>query len=232
MDSEIVAGSIPLDPGRRAAPQVYEWLREQILTLNYAPGTTLSRADLVTRFGLSQTPIRDALMRLSTEGLVDIFPQSATRVSAIDVQQAIQTHFLRRALEIEIAHTLALASEKPFISDLETIISKQEGLLASADLNAFDTHDRAFHQVLYQSAGVPDLWTVIRDRSGHIDRLRRIDLPMPGKLEAIIASHKAIVAAIASSRAAEAQHHVREHLSGTLSHIDEIRATHPAYVKG
>ncbi|HVY20788.1 MAG TPA: GntR family transcriptional regulator [Bauldia sp.] len=231
MDVTVPLGDIPLDRARRAAPQVYEWLRDRIISLDYAPGTTLSRVDLVRRFGLSQTPIRDALMRLSGEGLVDIFPQSTTQVARIDLRQATQTHFLRRSLEIEIVRQLALAPDKPFVPRLNAIVAEQRAQYAAADLVTFEANDKAFHRVLYESANVPDLWTLIRDRSGHIDRLRRLDLPSPGKIEQILASHSGIVEAIASSDPAAAQSRLREHLSGTLSHIDDIRAAHPSYVR-
>jgi DNA-binding GntR family transcriptional regulator len=232
MDVTVPLGDIPLDRARRAAPQVYEWLRDRIITLEYAPGTTLSRTDLVRRFGLSQTPIRDALMRLSGEGLVDIFPQSTTRVSAIDLRQAIQTHFMRRSLEIEIVRQLALAADKPYVPRLKALVEEQRAQYAGADITGFEASDRAFHRVLYEGANVPDLWTLIRDRSGHIDRLRRLDLPSPGKIEQILASHTGIVDAIAASDPGAAQARLREHLSGTLSHIDDIRDAHPSYVKG
>jgi DNA-binding GntR family transcriptional regulator len=75
------------------------------------------------------------------------------------------------------------------------------------------------------------MWTLIRDRSGHIDRLRRLDLPSPGKIEQILASHTGIVDAIEASDAVAAQNRLRDHLSGTLSHIDDIRAAYPSYVR-
>jgi DNA-binding GntR family transcriptional regulator len=221
-----------LDRGRRAAPQVYEWLREQILTLHQAPGTTISRSQLVKRFGLSQTPIRDALLRLSGDGLVDIFPQSTTRVSPIDLQQATQIHFLRRGLELEIVRTLALAADKPFVPRLQAIIAGQTSCLESGDIDGFEIGDQAFHRQMYESANVPDLWRLIRERSGHIDRLRRLDLPTPGKIEEILVSHTAILRSIAASKGAEAQRHLREHLSGTLSRVNTVRKVHPSYVKG
>jgi DNA-binding GntR family transcriptional regulator len=224
-------GEIPLDRARRAAPQVYEWLRERIISLDYAPGTTLSRTELVKRFNLSQTPIRDALMRLAGEGLVDIFPQSTTRVSPIDLRQAIQTHFLRRSLEIEIVRQLALESSKPFVAQLKAIVAEQRAQYAGSDIVGFEANDKAFHRLLYESATVPDMWTLIRDRSGHIDRLRRLDLPSPGKIEQILASHTGIVDAIEASDAVAAQNRLRDHLSGTLSHIDDIRAAYPSYVR-
>ena len=105
------APPLRLDRSRQAAPQVFELLRERIVALELAPGTVLSRAELAEAFGVSQTPIRDALLRLGEEGLVDIFPQHATVVSRIDVPAAVQAHFLRRAIECEIAQALTAAPE-------------------------------------------------------------------------------------------------------------------------
>ena len=68
----------------------------------------MSRAARPRNSASSSTPIRDALMRLEEEGLVDVFPQHATVVSRIDVRLAQQAHFLRQALELEIVKALAL----------------------------------------------------------------------------------------------------------------------------
>ena len=63
-----------LERSRQAAPQVFESLRGLIVDLALPPGTVLPRAELAERYGVSQTPVRDALMKLGEEGLVDIFP--------------------------------------------------------------------------------------------------------------------------------------------------------------
>ena len=78
-----------LDRDRQAAPQVFERLRDMIVSLLLPPGSSLSRAALAAQFGVSSTPIRDALMRLEEEGLVDVFPQHATVVSRIDVHRVL-----------------------------------------------------------------------------------------------------------------------------------------------
>ena len=75
---------------RGGASFVLDQLRDEILSLTLKPGTVLSRAELQERFELSSTPIRDALMRLQEEGLVDIFPQHATVVTAINTDHARQ----------------------------------------------------------------------------------------------------------------------------------------------
>src|SRR5512138_3139055 len=101
-----------LDRDRQAAPQVFERLRGMIISLELPPGSPLSRAALAAQFGVSSTPIRDALMRLEEEGLVDVFPQYATVVSRVDVRLAQQAHFLRQAVELEIVRGLAIRHDK------------------------------------------------------------------------------------------------------------------------
>jgi len=70
----------------------------------------------------------------------------------------------------------------------------------------------------------------VRSRSGHIDRLRRLHLPSPGKAQDIVRHHKLIVAAISASQPNEAQRHLCQHLSGTLGYLAEIRARFPEYL--
>jgi len=231
MDS-LETGTPRLDRGRQAAPQVFECLRERIISLVLVPGTVLSRAELMAEFGVSVTPIRDALLRLAEEGLVDIYPQHATVVSRIDLPAAAQAHYLRRSIELEVARDLALSGRKDYLLKVQATLAQQRATQEVGDFEAFVELDHAFHRQLYEAAGVPDLWTLVRRRSGHIDRLRRLHLPIAGKTEAILRDHAAIVAAIAAGDAAEAQARVREHLSGTLAKVDEIRARFPDHFRG
>jgi DNA-binding GntR family transcriptional regulator len=132
-----MAEAIQLDRGRQAAPQVFETLREMIISLALTPGAVLSRANLLEQFGLSQTPIRDALLRLAEEKLVDIFPQHATVVSAIDLRLAYQAQFLRRAVELEVVRTLALSEDKSFVAPLRQNLNarflRRRSILPSPD---------------------------------------------------------------------------------------------------
>jgi DNA-binding GntR family transcriptional regulator len=219
-----------LDRDRQAAPQVFERLRELITSLKLPPGSPLSRAALAEQFGVSSTPIRDALMRLDEEDLVEVFPQHATVVSRIDVDLAQQGHFLRQALELEIVWALARAPSAQLIDQLNGIILLQQQLAKAGDFEKFMAADNDFHQRLYAAAGKQGLWTLVKSRSGHIDRLRRLHLPSPGKAQDIVRHHKLIAKAIAAGEPENAQRHLREHLSGTLGYLDEIRARYPEYL--
>lgn len=222
-----------LDRTRQAAPQVFEWLRDAILSLELTPGTALSRAELAERFALSQTPVRDALLQLSQEGLVDIFPQHATLVSRIDLPSARQAHFLRCAIELEVVRSLALA-DTPDAAVLRAKLSAQVDLqaaLATADTEEFIASDQTFHRLMFDAAGAPDLYELVRRRSGHLDRLRRLDLPTPGKAERVVRDHRTIVDALAARDPAAAQAAMRVHLSGTLGRLADIQARYPDYMR-
>jgi DNA-binding GntR family transcriptional regulator len=219
-----------LDRERQAAPQVFERLRAMIIALDLPPGSALSRTALATQFGVSSTPIRDALMRLAEEGLVDVFPQHATVVSRIDIRLAQQAHFLRQALELEIVRILALAGQNPPTAKLDQLITRQQQLAKAGDFESFMAADNDFHAELYAAADKQDLWTLVRSRSGHIDRLRRLHLPSPGKAHDIVRHHRLIAKAIGSGEPDQAQKHLRAHLSGTLSDLGTIRTMHPEYL--
>lgn len=224
-----------LDRSRQAAPQILEALRDLILALDLPPGTVLPRADLAERFGVSQTPVRDALIKLGEEGLVDIFPQHATIVSRIDVPAALRAHFLRRALELEIVRELAGRSESEvarLLPVLQEPLGRQKRAHQGHDDDGFLRADRDFHRQMAEAAGVGALWPLVRQLSGHHDRLRRLHLPARGKAQAILRDHQAILDGISARDPDAAQAALRTHLAGTLTYVDEVRAKHPDWVVG
>lgn len=224
-----------LDRQRLAAPQVYEALRGHILAMQLQPGSVLPRVELAAHFGVSQTPVREALIKLGEEGLVDIFPQHATVVSRIDVAAARQAHFLRRAIELELVAELAQlpdAALRQLLTTLRGHLARQAVAARAADYGGFVAADHDFHHALYAAAGMQPLWQLVRQRAGHVDRLRRLNLPARGKAQAVQRDHKAIVAALAARDAAAAQKAVRTHLAGTLAFVQAVRQRHPGWVTG
>lgn len=213
-----------------ASQEIHASLRGRIVALELAPGRNLSRAEIAEHYGVSQTPVRDAMMKLEEEGLLEVFPQSKTAVSKIDVAQARETQFLRLSLEVEIARRLADASDPARgVAQARIMLSRQKAALAAGDLAHFKEMDHAFHGALFESAGVATLWDLVTGRSGHIDRLRQLNLPDPGKTAEILACHDGILDAIAAGDAAEAEAQVRLHLSGTLRQIEQIMTRYPEF---
>ena len=232
MDAIFQSTRRTLDRSRHAAPQVFENLRDRIISLELKPGTMLSRAEIQNQFGVSSTPIRDALLRLQEEGLVDIYPQHATVVSPIDLGLARQAQFLRRSIEQEIARTLAEARDDGLVRRLRAIIEEQKKFARMKDLDRMTAADEQFHRAMYEAAGIPDLWNLVRRNSGHIDRLRRLHLPVEGKAKQIVQDHLDLVEAIATGDPDLAQQRVREHLSKSLAFSTEMRPRFPEFFRG
>lgn len=221
---------ISLDRTRQAAPQVLEYLRERILALELEPGTVLSRLQLQQQFGLSQTPVRDALLKLEEEGLVTVYPQYATLVSRIDVDVARQTHFMRRAIESDAVRLLAETGNLDAVADLRLANEGVRDRAKVKDHAGFLLADRHFHHTIFRHADLLELWPILRRHSGHLDRLRMLNLPDIG-MERVVALHDKIVDGIASGGPAIAADAMREHLSKTLSLLDTIREKYPHYLE-
>jgi DNA-binding GntR family transcriptional regulator len=217
--------------GRGGAAYVFQSLRQDIIALTLAPGTGLSRAELQQRFGLSSTPVRDALMRLQEEGLVEVFPQHATVVSPIDLDKARQGQFLRRSIELEIVRGLAMKPDPASIERLHSLIRQQSAFAKLGEYASFTAADQAFHKAMYDFADASALWDVVSRHGGHIDRLRRLHLPVPGKMRDVIRDHKSIVAAIEAGKPEEAQQNLRDHLSRSLSFVKNLEVRYPNYFR-
>ncbi|KUP93387.1 GntR family transcriptional regulator [Tritonibacter horizontis] len=212
-----------------ASQQIHAAMRARIIDLDLAPGQNLSRLEIAEYYGVSQTPVRDAMMRLEEEGLLHIYPQSKTEVSKIDTCHARETQFLRLSLEIEVTRRLIASTRNDALAGAERALQRQQQALDLNDLDSFSIHDRAFHRALFEATQVPDLWDLVTERSGHIDRLRKLNLPDPGKTAEIIACHHRILDAIKAADNVSAEAAVREHLSGTLARVDAIMARHPEF---
>lgn len=222
-------GVFELDRRLPAAAQIYERLRRMIIDLKLEPGETIAKGDLANRFGVSQTPVREALLRLEEEGLVIIKRQSGTFVAPIDVRHASEAHFLRLSIEIEVVKRLCEAITDVGLAELEAVLARQDFELATGDTESFFGDDASFHITMYRLVGVGGLWRSVRSTRAHINRLRMLHLPEPGKMESIVADHKAILAAVRARDVTAADAAIRKHLSGTVASIKALKARYPRY---
>ncbi len=223
---------VRLDRRSPVVAQIFDILRAQIISLKLAPGTPLARPALAEGFGVSQTPIRDALLRLEQEGLVIVHPQSSTLVAPIDIDQAFETRFLRTALECEVVRTLARAPGDFDLGDATLVLDEMALLTTRPDrISVFHPKDQAFHRAMFAAVGREGLWSLIEQRSGNNDRIRNLHLVVPGRLEQIVSDHRAILEAVVAGDVDRAEAAVRLHLSRALATIDEVRAKHPQYFR-
>jgi GntR family transcriptional regulator, rspAB operon transcriptional repressor len=212
-----------------AASHVLSHLRQAILAMELKPGAPLSEKDLTERFGVSRTPVREALIRLAEEKLVDIFPQSGTFVSRIPVAALPEAVIIRKALEAAALDMALAASDPAGLAELGRIIARQEAMAGLADQDGFHAADEAFHEAIAAMAGHPGLWRVAQQAKTQVDRCRRLTLPTPGRMGQVIAEHRAIVAAMQRQDVSGARRALDQHLSAVLPDAEAIRREHPEY---
>jgi len=226
--------SIPLAAGQplvrvTSAAAIHRQLQAAILALELPPGTALQDKLLSVQFAVSRTPVREALIRLAEEGLVEIRPQSGTFVSRIRAEAIPEAQDIRLALETMTVKRAARACSAEGLAKLDRILARQAQTAAAEDTTGFHEADEAFHEAIGEIAGRPTTWRLIRGVKLQIDRARRLTLPVPGRMAQVIAEHQAIRAAIAAQDAAAAARAMTAHLSVLLPDIARLRQEHPGF---
>ncbi len=211
-----------------ASARIYTDLRDRIVRLELPPDTTLDRSELAVQYDVSQSPVREAMLRLEQDGLIKSFPQSRTVITRIDVSRIREEHFLRVAVETEVVRQLAESADPVIVTKLKGLLRLQEALVGDVEqADLFKQLDEAFHEALFEGVDQVNLHRHIVARSGHLARVRTLDLPKKGKMRAVLEGHKAIVDAIAAGDATAAAEGMCRHLSGTIERLPGLRDERP-----
>ncbi len=205
---------------------VYEVLRDEILALTFAPGSPLDEVQLAERFGMSRTPIREALVRLAGEGLVETLPNRSTIVSNIDY---INLHTFFDAITLMYRVTTRLAGENHRPADLVTIRAHQARFAAAVDAEdalAMIATNRDFHAAIAEAGRNPyytSLFGRLLDEGRRILRLyyQSFDDRLP---ENYVREHEAIIQAIELRDIASCDRLARAHADQIVRQIQTLFA--------
>ena len=209
------------------AARVYTAVKFAILRLDFLPGAMIRKSDICDQLGLSRSPVSEALAKLSNEGLVDIVPQSGTRVSRLSMASIREDSFLREALEVAAARHAALHRSPETLGRLVRNLEMQKLLIDDADKEDFIRTDVAFHEVIMATTNIKRLPATIQGVSRHLDRARFLPLPEPGRLEETASEHIEILEAIRMQDADSAQDAMRRHVRQLLKRLEPLEAARP-----
>jgi DNA-binding GntR family transcriptional regulator len=216
--------------GSQARPiwaQVYDRLRDMIAAMSLEPGLALSEKTLAVEMRVSRTPVREALIRLSEEGLVDIYPQFGSFVAPIRMSAVLHAQFVRGALECALARAAAERGDRGSIAAVESIIVEQEKAVRTTDDAAFFELDERMHEALAIAAGQGSVWPIVQQSKIHLDRVRRLLLPADLKVRHLVGEHARILDAIVAGDAAGAADAMRRHLDGLQAGLQGLSRQHP-----
>ena len=192
----------------------YRVLKDNIMTLNLKPGELLSEADLSEKLGISRTPIREVLMRLKNEHLIEVKPQTGTYISLIDANLIEEAMFMRYTLEKEVLKTVSNNINDNLLMELEKNLFAQK-LIANRDDSAIEFHklDKKFHQLLFEGSNKKNIWNSILNISTHYNRMRLL-FEMQANKEEIINQHEEYLNVIKNKSLDDIDKIVTYHIKG------------------
>ncbi|UOM35792.1 GntR family transcriptional regulator [Acuticoccus sp. I52.16.1] len=229
-ESDILAKAPGTSAYLPTSARVFDELRARIVALDLAPGMRLSRPDLAKAFGVSQSPVREALQRLETLGLVATYRQSRTEVTHIDQAMVRHEQFFRTGIECEVVNRLAGLGDTSGLLEARGILKMSQALADdSSQIDLFRRLDEDFHRALFMAAGQEALHALVLERTSQMARLRTLDLPSAGKMQSVLEGHGAVLAAIEAGDRHGATDAMRRHLSGTIERMPAIVAQQPDF---
>lgn len=216
---------------RQLKDVVYVQLRDAILSGSLEPGYALREAELAARFGVSKTPLRDALVRLQSEGLVSIPPFRSAVVTGYSREDLREIYGVRELLEGMCAREAALHISTDdlaalaevtrdsglCVADGETLPGRDEQLAALLD--RFDT-------IMYAQSRNRRIDEMVENLRNHLQRIGRLTTQIPGRPAKSVAEHQVVYEAIVhgDGNAAEAamRRHIRSVMADQLANLGAV----------
>jgi len=194
---------------------VYEQIYEAILSGRFEPGEHLVLEDLAEELGTSRTPLREAIRRLQTEGLVDITPHRGAIVADLSVQELIELYHIRAVLDGLAARLAAENLTDNNLVELQNILSETQQELDPLNPVDFDEFNRNFHEIIYQGAEAPLLYEMVVNLYIKTGRHRHLSLRSPGRTQQVLDEHHNILQALMARDPDLSERYAREHHENT-----------------
>ncbi|WP_180356068.1 GntR family transcriptional regulator [Aliirhizobium smilacinae] len=204
----------------RLTNQVFDKIRDDIVSGRLAPESPLSEADLCEQLEVSRTPVREALIKLSEEELVVIYPHVGTFVAPISLEAVRVGQYIREHLECALVADAARRIDDDGRKRLRENIREQ--VAAAKNPDEFYRLDNVFHALIAELGGYAGAWNAILRAKTQFDRVRYLTVQDKSRVKEILAEHNLIVDAIISGDAETATNSVRSHLRTVFANIDKL----------
>ncbi|WP_066874433.1 GntR family transcriptional regulator [Clostridium mediterraneense] len=201
---------------------VYRVLKDNIMCLELKPGELLSESDLAKKLQVSRTPIREVLIKLKGEKLIEVKPQAGTYVSLIDWKIIKEAIFMRYNLEREALKEACDSFSEEALMDMEKCIFAQK-LIANKANNVLEFHnlDKEFHELLFKGIEKNNIWEAICNISTHYNRMRLL-AEMNLKKEFIVDQHETYLHIIKDKRKDIIDEVVSKHIKSPVEKWDKL----------
>jgi GntR family transcriptional regulator, rspAB operon transcriptional repressor len=221
-----------LDRQQNIPNQVYDLLREKILSVELKPGASISERRLTEWLGVSRTPIREAIRRLADNGLISIIPHVGTSVSLISAKRIRELYLIRSSLECAVIRTSAERFDEHAAKALQDLIDQQTATLAAGpDFVRHVVVDDEFHRSIAGFSGMTLAWEILQNVMSEVTRLRHLSIRIPGRSTQPIKEHLDILQALKSNDPDASQRAMKAHLDNSFQSILTALELYPDYLE-
>ncbi len=206
---------IKLDSYQPLREVVCESLREAIRRGILKPGERIMEIQLAEELGVSRTPVREAIRKLELEGYVVMMPRRGTYVANMSIRDINEIFEIRTSLE-SLSNGLAaehITDEE--LEHLQRLLVIIGGYIKEGNMEKIVETDIEFHDVMYHAARNQRLVGIISNLRDQLTRFRTLSMSHPGRLEATLEEHKAIVEAIANGDRRSASKAAERHMENS-----------------
>lgn len=211
--------------------KIYYLLREEIVNLYMKPGTSISEKEISEKYNVSRTPVREAFVRLSQDGLLSIYPQKGTVVSLIDLSAVEEARFLRENLERAVVRLACEEFTEEKILSLEMNLKFQEMYMKNRDYRQLFKADEEFHRIIFEGCNKKRIWATINDMSTDFQRIRVLRLLSNFEWAHIYSQHADVVDAIKKKDPERAEKVMKDHLTMVSFDKKQLMQDYPDYFK-
>jgi len=198
---------------------VFETQRDEILSGKLRPGQSLSTLSLAKRLGVSRTPVREALNRLISIGLVENASYRGCSVRKLSVEEVIEVYYIRAALAGVCARLATKRITEAQKKKLAALCEKMEKDRPHEDLKAMLHQNFEFHNIIFKAAHSPSVEALALQYYHQSEQFRVLSLELPGRFEEVFREHREILQAILDGDAERAERSSREHQLNTARRI-------------
>lgn len=220
----VVLGAKGLPGEGSLVDQIYELLRKLIVDLSLPPESALVEQEVASVLQVSKTPVREAIIRLSREGLVQVVPKSGSYVTAVSLDRYLEACFVRTQLEVGCAKRLAVLGVG--LADqvkLKALLTEQEDAIQQDDNARFFELDEALHKRLFELAGLSGAWEIMNFAKAEMDRVRHIKrLFGIRQRHLVVEEHTALVNAIIDRDPVKAERAMMENIGAVEDEMISI----------
>jgi len=198
---------------------VYRRLVRAIVELRLRPGQQLRERQLAEQMGVSKTPIREALVRLEKEGLVTVAPYRGAIVRGYTHTDVREIYELRELLEGFCARRAAMQINDTDEAELRANVRRSRQLLDAGEADGLPALFDAFDRILYRQAAGHRIGALLAELELHLERLGNLTVGVPGRLDASVQQHEAIVLGIVKRDPAAAESACRDHIRSVFGDL-------------